>query len=186
MADPQAQNAGTATPAQTPPPDSGGVDLSGIRVRTLQQAKAELPQPKITPPWEEEPRLPEPSTTKLGKAYDVAKSWLSEQEQHLSEKYLAPFRTGIDRMADDIEGSPYVKAASPNAKGAVYALTNALRSVPVGSDVKSTVLANVIPPELGPEGKALSKEIKAGGQAAEKVAPNLEGLRTREVVPAPQ
>ena len=63
------QNAtGTATPAQTLSPDSGGVDLSGIRVRTLQQAKAELPQPKITPPWEEEPELKLPPTTKLGQA----------------------------------------------------------------------------------------------------------------------
>ena len=94
---PDPQNAtGTATPAQTPPPDSTvGPDLAGLRVRTLQQAKSELPQPKITPPWEEEPELKLPPTTKLGAAYEHAKQFLSEHEQHLSESVLKPFRQGL-------------------------------------------------------------------------------------------
>jgi len=63
MPDPVPQNAGTATPFQIPPPDAAGPDVAGLKVRTLQQAKAELPQPRITPPWEEEPRLPDPPPT---------------------------------------------------------------------------------------------------------------------------
>src|SRR2546430_63074 len=62
----------------------------------------------------------------------------------------------------------------------------ALRIVPVGKNLKETIQAAIVPPEF-PEGKALSKEIKAGEQAAEKAAPNLEGLRVRKVEPqAPQ
>src|SRR5256885_971295 len=107
---PDPQNAtGTATPAQTPPPDSSGVDLA------------------------------ESGHTGSGGA-------LTQPTRALAE-----------------------------GAGA------ALRMVPVGKDVKETALMSVVPPELGPEGKALSKEIKAGESVAEKAAPNLEGLRTREV-----
>jgi hypothetical protein len=140
-------------------------DFSDLRVRTLQQAKAELPQPKITPPWEEEPKLP--ATDPLGKAYEHAKAFLAEHEQHLSDKILKPFRTGLDNMADEIENSPYVKAASPVAKGVVSGVTNLMRSVPVGKDVKETVQAMAVPPELGPEERAALK----GTQ--------FEGLRVR-------
>ena len=191
MADPQAQNAGTATPAQTPPPDSGGVDLSGIRVRTLQQAKSELPQPKITPPWEEEPELNPLPTTKLGQAYEHAKQFLQTHEQHLSEKVLAPFRQGLDNLASDLEAaasSGHTKSGgelNPVTRGLVGATGVALRAVPVGTNLKETAAALIVPPEF-PEGRALSKEIKAGESVAEKAAPNLEGLRTREVSPAPQ
>jgi hypothetical protein len=192
MPDPQ-QNAGTTSSAQTTTPDTtAGPDLTGLRVRSLQQAKAELPQPKITPPWEDEPELKLPPTSKLGQAYEHAKQFLDTHEQHLSEKYLAPFRTGLDRMAEDLEyaGESGHTKSGGTLTGPTRALASgagaALRMVPVGRDVKETALMSVVPPELGPETKAAFKELKTGERVAEKVAPNLEGLRVRKVEPAPQ
>jgi len=60
-----------------------------------------------------------------------------------------------------------------------------LRAVPIGSNVKETAQALIVPPEF-PEGRGLSRELKAGENLAEKAAPDLAGLRTREVSPAPQ
>jgi hypothetical protein len=187
MPDPQ-QNAGTTSSAQTTTPGTtAGPDLTGLRVRSLQQAKAELPQPKITPPWEDEPELKLPPTSKLGQAYEHAKQFLDTHEQHLSEKYLAPFRTGLDRMAEDLEyaGESGHTKSGGTLTGPTRALASgagaALRMVPIGKDVKETALMSVVPPELGPETKAAFKELKTGERVAEKVAPNLEGLRVRQI-----
>lgn len=167
-------------PVRPAPSSTDGIDLAGLRTRTVQQAQGALPQPQITPPWEDEPRLPSTPTTKLGQAYADARAWLSKHEEHLSEEYLRPFRRGLDKMADEIESSPYVKASGPTAKGFAYSTAELLRQTPVRENAKETVLAN-INPEV-PESNALSKELRA----TERIAPNLEGLRTREVSPAPQ
>jgi hypothetical protein len=106
---------------------------SGSQSELNTQAKSELPKPQYMAPAEDLMQ-----GTKLQKAYDAAKDWLSEHEQHLSEKYLAPFRQGLDNMADDIERSPYVKASGPVTKGAAYGVAEAMRSTPVGKDVKET------------------------------------------------
>jgi len=95
----------TSAPKPAPPDFSkipGWLPLNDLQAQTLSQAKADLPQPHITPPWEDEPRLNLPPSTKLGKAYAGLKSWFGEHEQHLSEKYLAPFRESLDRMGDDL------------------------------------------------------------------------------------
>jgi hypothetical protein len=171
------EDAKPSTPAPTAPKKQaldfnsipGHTEISSdLQARTQAQAKSELPRPTLAPPWEDEPKLPAgPPTTKLGKAYADAKSWLSEHEQHLSEKVLAPFRTGIDRMSEDLvqAGESGHTPTGGQLTGPTRALASGvgelLRQVPVGKDVKSTILANVIPPELGPEGKALSKEAKA-------------------------
>src|SRR5882762_10023852 len=175
MADPVPQQ-DSATPVQT------------IPAQTLQQAKAELPQPRITPPWEEEPRLPDPPpTSRVGKAYAGLKQFLSEHEQHVSEKYLLPFRQGLDRMGDDLQyagESGHTQsggALTPATRALAEGVGAALKWVPVGKDVRETAAMAVTPPEFGPEGKALSKELKAGERVAEKA--DLAGIRTREAIP---
>ena len=169
---------------QQPPQAPQQTDLSDLRIHTLQQARAELPEVKATPPWEEEPTLPVPSTTKLGKAYDAAKSWLGEHEQHLSEKYLTPFRQGLDNMAEDLQQageSGHTKSGgqlTTPARLLVEGTGALLKQVPVGRNVKETVQAMAVPPEL-PEGKALSRELKAG----ERAAIDLSDLRTKQLTP---
>src|SRR5262245_65399779 len=81
--------------AQTP-----SVDLSGLRIRTLQQSKSDLPKVESLS-LAEEPQGPHPGA--LGKAYDEMKSWFDAHENNLSEKHIAPFRQGLDNMAADLE-----------------------------------------------------------------------------------
>jgi len=172
MAEPQIQ---ADTSAQKPALDFSSIpgwsqiDEKELQDRTQAQAKtAATTQSELAKPWEDEPRLPAgPPTTKLGKAYADAKNWLSTHEQNLSEKYLKPFRTGLDSMAADLQqaGESGHTPTGGQLTGPTRALASGvgelLRQVPVGKDVSSTVLANIVPPELGPEGKALSKEAKA-------------------------
>lgn len=146
-----------------------------LQARTQAQAQAALPQPKITPPWENEPELPAgPPTTKLGKAYDAAKSWLSEHEQNLSEKVLAPFRTGLDRMSEDLQqaGESGHTASGGQLTGPTRALASGvgslLKQVPIGRNVKETALMALTPPEF-PEAKGISRELKAGEKSAAKL-----------------
>ena|SRR2546421_3855801 len=167
---------------QTAPPD-GGINLSGLRVRTLQQAKSELPQAELAPPWEEEPRLPD--TSPLGQAYGHAKDFLNKWEGKLSEKILAPFRSGLDSMAQDIQQAAESghTATGGQLSGPTRALADGvgslLKQVPVGRNVKETVQMSLIPPELGVEGRTLSKELK-GAQKTTSVI-DLSGLRTRPI-----
>jgi len=110
----------------------------------------------------------------LKRAYGHAKTFLAQHEQHLSDRVLKPFRAGLDQMATDLEragetGHTHSGGALTNATRALAVGTGAmLRMVPVGRDVKETVGMAIAPPEFGPEGKALSKEIKVA-RAAEKV-----------------
>ena len=87
-------------------------------------------------------------TEKFGSPQEVAygklKNWLSEHEQHFSDKVLKPFREGLDNMADQMENSPVTKAASPTAQGVAKGTAELLRAVPVGKDVKETAAANVL------------------------------------------
>src|SRR5437660_607753 len=125
---PDPQNAtGTATPAQTPPPDMAGPDVAGLRVRTLQQAKSELPPGKITPPWEEEPELKLRPATKFGQAYEQLQQFLATHEKNVSEKYLAPFRQGLDNMAEDLEGA--AATGHTQSGGRLNPVTRALAGV---------------------------------------------------------
>jgi hypothetical protein len=92
-------------------------------------------------------------------AYGKLKSWLSDHEQHFSDKVLKPFREGLDNMADQIETSPVVKAASPTAQGVAKGTAELLRQVPVGKDVKSTAVANIGTFDFsGLEGHVLEEE----------------------------
>ena len=182
MPDPQQQT----TPTSVPAPDGGidlsglrvrtvgGIDLSGLRFRTTQQAKSELPQPTITPPWQEEPRLESAPTSKLGKAYADGKQLLQKYGQHFSEKVLAPFREGLDRIGDQLQQAgesghtPAGGALTGPTRALVSGVGTLLKQVPVGRNVKETALMSLTPPEF-PEGKALSRELKAGERAAAKV-----------------
>src|SRR6266404_5838564 len=191
MPDPQQQT----TPTSVPAPDGGidlsglrvrtvgGIDLSGLRFRTTQQAKSELPQPTITPPWQEEPRLESAPTSKLGKAYADGKQLLQKYGQHFSEKVLAPFREGLDRIGDQLqqagesghtpEGGQLVGPARALLSGA----GTLLKQVPVGRDLKSTALAWATPPEL-PEGNALSREINAWDRTGKDLGTVYHGGKT--------
>ncbi len=128
-----------------------------------------------SPQQEGEQQYRENLGSPLERAYGHAKRMIAEHEQHLSEKTLAPFRTGLDRMAEDLgsaASSGHTKSGgqlNPVTRGLVGAASAALRMVPVGKDVRETAAMSVVPPELGPEAKALSKEIKAG-RAAETAA----------------
>ena len=122
-----------------------------------------MPDPPQNPP-----ATPTPAPSMLSQAYDKAKSWLNEHEQHLSEEVLKPFRQGLDNMANDLQNA--AESGHTKSGGALNAPTRALaegtgallKMVPVGSDVQSTVQAMAVPPELGPEERAaLSTEKKA-------------------------
>src|SRR6266404_6324882 len=184
MPDPQQQT----TPTSVPAPDGGidlsglrvrtvgGIDLSGLRFRTTQQAKSELPQPTITPPWQEEPRLESAPTSKLGKAYADGKQLLQKYGQHFSEKVLAPFREGLDRIGDQLQQAgesghtPAGGALTGPTRALVSGAGTLLKQVPIGRNIKETALMSLTPPEF-PEAKALSRELKAGERAAAKLPP---------------
>jgi hypothetical protein len=188
--DPQQQTTSTGVPA----PDDGidlsglrvrtvgGIDLSGLRFRTIRQAQSEFPQPTITPPWEEEPTLPSAPTSKLGKAYADAKQWLSDNEQHVSEKYLAPFREGLDRLGEDLQQAgesghtPAGGALTGPTRALVSGVGSLLKAAPVGRDIKSTALAWAAPPEL-PEGN-LSRELNAWDRTGKELGTVYHGGKT--------
>lgn len=121
----------------------------------------------------------------LERAYGHAKQFLATHEQQLSEKYLAPFRKGLDNMADDLEGaasSGTTKSGgtlTPVTRALVGGAGAALRMVPIGSNVKETAAMAITPPELGPEGKALSRELKTG----ERAAVDFSELRIKPLTP---
>lgn len=129
----------------------------------IQQAKAALPKPELAKPWEDEPTLNLPPTSKLGQAYEHAKQFLSDHEAHLSEKVLKPFREGLDNMASDLEeagesGHTKTGGQLTGPTRALAAGTGALlRMVPVGADAKSTAQALMVPPDLKEEGLDFSK-----------------------------
>jgi hypothetical protein len=215
MADPVPQE-NSATPPVPLPDSTAGPDLSGLRTQQIQPAPESIWQtvkrnitpekdssraaygpghqldPGDSPAQEGEQAYREKFGSPLEQFYGRAKKLISEHESKLSEKYLAPFRSGLDNMASDLEQAGETGrtksggALNPVTRGLAAASGAALRMVPVGKDVKETAEMAIVPPELGPEGKALSKEIKAGERVAETAAPDLAGLRTREVVPAPK
>lgn len=203
---PDPQNApDTSASTQTPPP----VNLQGLRVRPAD------PQPERAWQTIKRNATPELDTSNAAKgpghefdseaspqksgeelyegnfgsplerAYHKAKNFISEHEDKLSEKYLAPFREGLDNIASDLQDAAetgHTKSGVP-LTGPTRALVEGtgalLKQVPVGRTVRETVQMAVTPPEF-PEAKALGQELKAG----EKTAVNLEGIRYREVEPA--
>ena len=192
MPDPQEQ----ITPNSVPAPDGGGIDLSGLRVRTLggtdlsglrvrtlQQAQSDLPQPTITPPWEDEPRLESAPTSKIGKAYQDGKQLLEKYGQHFSEKVLTPFREGLDRIGDQLQeaGESGHTQSGGQLTGPTRALVSGVgalvKQVPVGRDFKSTALAWATPPEL-PEGNALSQELNAWERTGKEIGAVYHGGKT--------
>jgi hypothetical protein len=110
-----------------------------LSAQTNQQAKAELPKPQYMAPAEDLMQ-----GTKLQKAYDAAKDWLGEHEQHLSDKYLAPFRTGLDNMAADLKDAAatgHTKSGgqmTPVTRALAEGAGSLLEQVPVGKNVKET------------------------------------------------
>jgi len=118
----------------------------------MKQAKAALPQPEIKKPWEEEPELP-----------SAAERLFDKVTAPVSDKVLKPFREGLDKMGADLEHAGergYTQggtALPPLAAKLVQGVGTTLRFVPVGSNVKETMAANLVPPELGPEGRAALK-----------------------------
>jgi len=202
----------TGIPASTPPPDStAGPNLTGLRAKPVQPASESTFQtvkrnltPELdtsnaakgpghefendSPQSEGEQQYREKFGSPLERFYGSAKKLISEHEQHLSEKYLAPFRRGLDSMASDLVQAGetgHTKSGgqlTPTTRALVGAAGAGLRAVPIGSNVKETAAALVVPPEF-PEGRGLSAELKASEKAAEKAAPNLEGLRVRKIKP---
>jgi hypothetical protein len=90
----------------------------------------------------------------LEQAYGKAKSWLAEHEGKLDEKYLKPFRQGLDNMSEDLQNAAetgHTKGGVP-LTGPTKALTEAaaagLRMVPIGKNVKETAQAVIVPPEF--------------------------------------
>jgi hypothetical protein len=112
----------------------------------IAQARAAMPK------MEEDTSSPFEATTgiektPLGKAYADASDWLSTHEKHLSEKYLAPFRQGLDNMASDLQRAG--ETGHTSSGGQLSSLSRALvegagtmlRFVPVGKNVKETAAA---------------------------------------------
>jgi hypothetical protein len=127
----------------------------------------------------------------LERAYGHAKRF----EKNLSEKVLQPFREGADRIGDELQeaGETGHTRSGGQLTGPTRALVGTvgelMKQVPVGRDVKSTVQALAVPPELGPEGKINLEgiehvEISPAPKPGAK-APNLEGIEHVEVSPAP-
>src|SRR5258708_22066826 len=139
---PPQNQANTSAQTPAPPPDFSQIRGWVPQAKALAQAKTALPSPQYMAPAE---GLVE--ETKLGKAYDAMKTWLGTHEQHLSEKYLAPFRQGLDNMGEDLQQA----AESGHTKGGGQLTTPArllvggvgtlLKQVPIGSNVKETAQA---------------------------------------------
>ena len=207
---PDPQNTGVSTPAQTPPPiDLSNIrvrpvshDSDESAVQTVKRNLSYKPDTSRSAYGSGHQFDAEPSPQAEGEQiykqkfgstpeqwYGHAKRFIGHLEDKVSDKVLKPFRSGLDAMADDLQHAAETGHTAgggqlnPTTRALVGGAGAALRAVPVGSDVKSTALMSVVPPELGPEAKNLSKEIKAGEGVVEKAAPNLEGLRTREVSP---
>jgi hypothetical protein len=161
-----------------PTPQQPPLDFSSIEGHQLHdegdlpdtqaQARAQFPRPQYMAPLEDFAQ-----GTKLGKANDQLSDWLSKQEGKVSEKYLRPFREGLDRMGSDLREAASTEHTrtggqlTPTTRLLVGAVGNLLPQVPVGSDIPSTIEMAVTPPEFGVEGKALSRELKSA-QRAEK------------------
>jgi hypothetical protein len=171
------ENAKPATPAKKQALDFNSIPghteiSSDLQARTQAQAKADLPRPTLAPPWEDEPRLPD--TSPLGQAYDHAKGFLSKWEGKLSERVLAPFRSGLDSMARGLQqaGESGHTASGGQLSGPTRALVSGvgelLKQVPVGKDVKETALMALTPPEF-PEVKGISRELRVGEKSAAKL-----------------
>src|SRR6266576_3249072 len=77
-------------------------------------------------------------------AYGKLKNWLSEHEQHFSDKVLKPFRAGLDNMAEDLQTageSGRTKSGgemTPTTRALALGAGEALKAVPIGKDVKET------------------------------------------------
>lgn len=176
---PDPQNQADQSAQTTPPPDLSGlrirqitqapasIDLAGLRTRTVQAARAALPQPKYMAPGE---GVVEESA--LGQAYKHAQDFITEHADKFGEKYLAPFRTGLDRMAEDLEqaGESGHTKSGGQLTGPTRALASGvgelLKQVPVGKDVKDTAERAVTSLPEFPEVRGLSRELKAGETAA--------------------
>ena len=186
----------TSASAQPPPPVPdhlsdlriSSLDTDELQQRTLQQARAALPQPQSPEDraasfadWENQqqeqwakqhPILP--PNSRLGQAYAHLKDIVGRHEGQVSEKYLKPFRDSLDRMSQDLVAageSGHTKTGgqlTTPARLMTLGVGHLLGMVPVGHDVQSTIAANVVPPEF-PEGKAVSKELRATEKAAQKV-----------------
>jgi hypothetical protein len=119
-----------------------------------------LPQKMATgqsPQEEGEEQYRETFGTPLERAYGKLKSWLSEHEGKISEKYLAPFRQGLDNMAADLGEAAetgHTKSGgqlTPTTRALAGGVATALKAVPVGHDVPETLAATITPPEVKPE-----------------------------------
>lgn len=102
----------------------------------------------------------------LEQAYGKAKAWLGEHEDKLDEKYLKPFRQGLDNMADDLQQAAetgHTKSGgqlSGPTKALAEGAAAGLRMVPVGKTVGDTAQAVIAPPELKEEN--LAKKVVEG------------------------
>jgi predicted GNAT family acetyltransferase len=87
-------------------------------------------------------------------AYGKLKNWLSEHEQHFSDKVLKPFRAGLDNMAEDLQTAAetgHTKSGgqmNPVTRALTGAAGEALKMVPVGKDVKESA-ALMVPMDFG-------------------------------------
>ncbi len=113
-----------------------------------------------SPQAEGEEQYRETFGSPLEQAYGKAKSWLAEHEGKLSEKYLAPFRQGLDNMAADLQEAAetgHTKSGgqlTPVTRALAGGAAAALKAVPVGRDVPETLAAVVSPPEVKTEALA--------------------------------
>lgn len=140
-----------------------------LEAKTQKNAKAALPKMEENTDSPAEAVIP--GASKVSAAYDAAKSWLSEHSPNLSEKVLAPFRQGLDNMAEDLETAG--ETGHTKSGGALNSATRALASgtgaalkmVPVGKDVKETAQMALTPPEFAELGVTLHPEqiIKEAG-----------------------
>jgi hypothetical protein len=144
----------------TSSPESGGLDLSGLRVRAIQQAQSGLAstiQPDVSAPFKTPDLIPQSVKNAAGKV-DAA----------ISDKVLKPFRQGLNNMGEDLTQAAETGHTKTGgqltgpAKALAGAAGTALKWVPVGENLKETAAMSIVPPELGPEGKAFSKELQAG------------------------
>lgn len=134
--------------------------------------------------------------TALGKAYSAASDWLCEHEKNLSEKYLAPFRAGLDNMATDLQqagASGHTASGgelSPLSRALVSGAGTMLRSVPVGKDVKDTLARNATIPgkPSGIDFSGIPGHIEHGAEEAlgvSRKAPQSE-IKNGITTPAPE
>src|SRR5579885_2176721 len=140
--------------ANEPITQTDDLNDADLAARTQAAARADLLQPRVANPWEEEPELPSDHPTGvqfLDKAYTSARGKVNEWEDAANKKVVQPFRQGLDTIGSDLQeaGESGHTKSGGQLTGPARALASGvgtlIKNAPVGSTVRDTALMALTP-----------------------------------------